>query len=550
MFSRIFRTKVGRRPEGRRRRPTAEALEARALMASLTVGPLTNISRLAGPEEEATIAVNPTNPQNLFAASIGGGAGQVASVSFDGGANWATRIISNGTDSTPAACCDASAAFDTFGNLFVTYLSDAIHTVVVMSTDGGNSFTNLIDMGSSDQPTIAVGPGNAPNTQSVWVVYNRSNVQHARGALVTGLGALGTFSTEQDAPDSGNAIGGNFGDITIGPGGQVAIAYQDAGSGQGPDAMYTNVDPDGLGPMGFGPRVTVSATNVGGFDFIPAQNRRSIDSEVGIAWDRSGGPHTGRLYAMYTGEPVNESNDTDIFVRFSDNNGTTWSPAVRANDDATTRSQFLPKLALDQTTGAIAVVWFDARLDGGAGGLGDTNGVANDEAILYGTVSTDGGLSFEPNVRIGGGPSFSGSVSNGGFDYGDYIGLTFDSGVFHPIWPDNSAQLTGNVDRPNFDLATAAVVVSQLSVTAAPVSAQENTTFTGVVANFDPRGSGFTPANFTAVRRLGRRPHHPRDDHRQRQQHLRRDDLAELRRGRTDRVHGLRHPDRRQHLAG
>ena len=470
MISGRFRATVARRPDGRRRRPSVEGLESRALMATLAVGPLTNVSRLPGAEEEATIAVNPTNPQNLFVASIGSGAGQVASVSFDGGASWATRIISNGSDGTPNACCDASAAFDSFGNLFVTYLSSSIQTVVIRSTDGGLSFTNVANLGSSDQPTIATGPGNVPGSQSVWVVYNRSGQQHARGALVTGLGAVGAFSAEQTAPDSGTGISGNFGDIAIGPNGEVAIAYQHSGSGQGPDSIYSNVDPDGFGPQGFGPRVRISTTNVGGFDFLPAQNRRSVDAEVGLAWDRGDGPFRGRLYAMYTDEAPNESNDTNIIVRFSTDDGATWGAALQANDDATTRSQFLPKIALDQTTGAIAVVWLDARLDGGAGGLGDTNGVANDEAILYGTVSVDGGATFEPNVRIGGGPSRAGSVNNSGFDYGDYIGLAFDSGVFHPIWPDNSVQLPGNTTRPNFDLATAAVTVLPTEIAAVDAS--------------------------------------------------------------------------------
>ena len=497
MFARSRTSKTSRRLQ-LRRRPNAEALEGRALMATLTPGPVTNVSRMPGSDEEVTIAVNPTNPNNLFAASIGGGAGQVAAVSFDGGASWASRIISNGSDGTPNSCCDASAAFDTFGNLFVTYLSDAIHTVVVMSVDGGNSFSNIIDMGSSDQPTIAVGPGDSPGTQSVWVVYNRAAQQFARGAPVTGFGTVGTFSAEQVAPDSDLGIAGNFGDIVIGPGGKVAIAYQHSGSGQGPDAVYANVDPDGLGPLGFGPRVKISDTNVGGFDFIPAQNRRSIDAEVGLAWDRAGGPNDGRLYSVYTGEPTNESNDTNIYVRFSDDNGTTWGPAAQVNDDTTTRSQFLSKIALDQTTGAVAVVWFDARLDGGAGGTGDTNNVANDEAILFGTVSVDGGATYLPNIQIGSGPSNSGLAQNNGFDFGDYIGLTFHAGVFHPIWPDNSAQLAGNPDRPNFDLATAAVVVSQLNVTALPVTAAENTTFSGRVANIDPRGSGFNASDFTA----------------------------------------------------
>jgi len=57
-------------------------------------------------------------------------------------------------------------------------------------------------------------------------------------------------------------------------------------------------DPDGLGPAGCGKRIFVTATHVGGFDFIPAQPDRSVDAEPGLAWDRTGGPHAGRVYLV------------------------------------------------------------------------------------------------------------------------------------------------------------------------------------------------------------------------------------------------------------
>ena len=64
--------------------------------------------------------------------------------------------------------------------------------------------------------------------------------------------------------------------------------------------------------------------------------------------------------------------------------GPPGAPAVRVNDDATTNSQFLPKIALDPTTGDLAVVWYDSRNDLGTGGPGDTDGIANDDAQLWG----------------------------------------------------------------------------------------------------------------------------------------------------------------------
>src|SRR5947208_10916218 len=167
--------------------------------------------------------------------------------------------------------------------------------------------------------------------------------------------------------------------------------------GQGGGKLFVNVDPDGLGPAGFGDRVFVTATHVGGLDFIPPQPDRSVDAEPGLAWDRTGGAHSGRVYLVYTKEVKNESGDTDIFVRHSDDGGATWSSAVRVNDDHTKNSQFLPKISLDPTTGDLAVAWYDARNDLGQGGSGDTDGVPNTDAQFWGAFSTDGGSSFGSN---------------------------------------------------------------------------------------------------------------------------------------------------------
>src|SRR5439155_23427896 len=128
-------------------------------------------------------------------------------------------------------------------------------------------------------------------------------------------GQVGQFSDAQSAPQ---AHPGNYGDIAIGPGGQVMVAYQIPQSGQTKGRVRVSLDPDGLGPQGFEPPVNIALTNVGGFDYLPAQSGRSIDAEVGLAWDRSGGPFAGRVYIIYTREDPDESNDMNVWFRSSD----------------------------------------------------------------------------------------------------------------------------------------------------------------------------------------------------------------------------------------
>jgi hypothetical protein len=426
-------------------------------------------------ESEEAIAVNPVNPSNIVTVTnVGHGeagltAGMFEGVSFDGGQTWTRKLIGlGGGDPLSDACCDPSLSFDSHGNLFLTYLYQVEDQVpVALSTDGGLTFHVIANISQAslpakksggdsrglfrfvDQPTITAAQG------EVWVVFNAGGPMAATGAPVTGPGQVGAFVPVEVVPGTNNCT---YGDVSIGPSGQVMQACNLTETGQGGGKIFVNVDPDGLGPAGFGGRIFVTQTHVGGFDFIPAQPDRSVDAEAGLAWDRTGGPHAGRVYLVNTAENPNESDNTDIYVRHSDDNGATWSAAVRVNDDHTTNSQFLPKISLDLTTGNIAVVWYDSRNDLGADGPGDTNGIPNDDAQFWGAFSTNGAASFTPDIQISGGTSNSHDSGNG-IDYGDYTGLSFYGGTAHPAWSDNSNSTGNNPDGAlhQLDIYTAAV---------------------------------------------------------------------------------------------
>src|SRR5205823_3545974 len=127
----------------------------------------------------------------------------------DGGQTWSKRIIADGNDNLGDSCCDPSLSFDSYGNLFMTYLFNVENTVpVALSTDGGLTFNIIANIDSSgfskkgakgrgaagerrglfrfvDQPTITSGHG------EVWVVFNAGGPLVTAGAQVTGLGQVG-----------------------------------------------------------------------------------------------------------------------------------------------------------------------------------------------------------------------------------------------------------------------------------------------------------------------------------------------------------------------
>lgn len=469
---------------------------AAAPAGAATVEPNVNITRLGGNQSESAIAIDPTDPNHVVEFSNRElGAGMILGVSDDGGATWTVSNFAR-NDAFGEACCDPTLSWDRFGNLFMSWLTldDAGAIPVAISTDGGANFTPLKVLrpeppdrrqerlssaslrrdegeedegekpgglekerepspkGSSvDQPTITTGPG------SVWITWNNNGSMQAAGARVNGLGQVGKFHRRQDIDGT---LDCSFGDIAVGPTGQVAEVCTKDQRGTNPKVarIRMSVDPDGLGPLGFSKARVIGTTNVQQFDPIRPQRSRTVDAETGFAWDLlATSPNFGRLYLVYTDEQPNGSSDTDIWLRSSDDDGVTWSAPVRVND-VTTNAQFLPRIAIDPTTGNLAIGWHDARDDAGDLAFGDTDGIVNSDAMFYMTFSTDGGSTFVQNVRVSQGVSNAKAARNG-IDYGDYTGLAFFGGIAMPAWADNSNS-TG--DNPagtlhSFDIYTARV---------------------------------------------------------------------------------------------
>src|SRR6185295_15229641 len=101
------------------------------------------------------------------------------------------------------------------------------------------------------------------------------------------------------------------------------------------------------------------------------------------------------------------------------------------------RSQFLPYITLDRTSGTVAVAFYDCRNDNGVPGSGGTNNVANDDAEFFGTYSDDGGVTFKPNTRLSGGFS-NAAAAAAPVDYGDYMGQDAHGGKLYTVWADNA----------------------------------------------------------------------------------------------------------------
>jgi hypothetical protein len=461
--------------------PSLELLEGRDAPA-IVVGPEINISKDKGDSQETSIIANPNNPLQMFATStasqaFGGGSG--CWFSGDGGKTWKLSDLSGVLGGGGGG--DQQTSWDNFGNLFMVYFAGSSQdTVCAYSTDGGATFKLSLDTGALyDQPEVAAAKG------LVAIDYTKGGKREVRMAPVTGLGQIGTWSSAENPNNSFT-----FGGIDIGPNGQVMLVGQENNGSGAPAKMFVEVDPDGLGPAGF-TAVTPPApmTNVGSFNPITPQPNRTIDAEMNIAWDRSGGAHNNRVYLVWTDEIPDGSSDTDIFISYSDNSGNTWSTKKRLNDDAlgNGKSQFFPAIAVDQKSGAVAVSWLDCR-----------NSPDDTKTQVFATVSRDGGVTWDANVQISKGQSDVTRGVGGGFDYGDYDQMTFVNGVFWRTWADDTNSTGDNPDGTNgLDVYTAACqsslppVITSLSVDPNPITFGQSATLTGTFTDPDSPNDAF-----------------------------------------------------------
>ncbi|MGI8957666.1 MAG: dockerin type I domain-containing protein [Chthoniobacterales bacterium] len=119
-------------------------------------------------------------------------------------------------------------------------------------------------------------------------------------------------------------------------------------------------------------------------------NPEGLVGQVFIAVDRSGTATNNNVYMMASVTPTGSNTGSDVmFVRSSDA-GHTFSAPVRVNDDPINHSKWhwFGTLAV-APNGRIDSVWLDTR-----------NAANNTDSQLFYSYSTDGGVTWSPNVAV------------------------------------------------------------------------------------------------------------------------------------------------------
>jgi hypothetical protein len=160
----------------------------------------------------------------------------------------------------------------------------------------------------------------------------------------------------------------------------------------------------------------VTNVNLGGDLIQGGINGIGLCGQTFIAIDRSGTATNNNIYVMASVIPFGASNGTDVMFARSTDGGLTFSAPHRINDDPVNQNKWhifgTPSVA---PNGRIDVVWLDTR-----------NAANNTDCQLFYSWSTDGGVTWAPNIAVSNSFNPQAGYPNNQ-KIGDYITIVSDN---------------------------------------------------------------------------------------------------------------------------
>ncbi len=392
-----------------------------------------------GARSESDIRINYFDTQKIIAGSnnISGGGAQGMYFSTNQGTTWGQTVLPfNAGDTTMS---DPTVDWTNDGRAYSSTLGIAGGTLrlrTYVSTDNGATWT--VEATPSGTQTSVDKQLHWTDKSATSPFFGRQYILWHNGApaFVTRrtAGAAGTWLAApiqvSGAESTGTAIGS---DIRTNSAGEVFGFWPTTGNRR--IVMVKSIN----GGDTWAPGVTV-ATTFDGFDIgIPSfANRRAFIytsgsayktaslNNVYVAWSDLSGDTGCTAAANEPGTNAASTCKMRIWYSRSTDGGTTWSPAVKINNQPGLNDQFNQAMTVDETDGRLVIIYYDT--------VGDTTRRTSN---VWMQTSTDNGVTWSTAEKI---TTASTDETIAGADtgnqYGDYNGITGYNGVFFPSWTD------------------------------------------------------------------------------------------------------------------
>lgn len=380
-------------------------------------------------QDETQVSVNPLNRNNAVVVTkdfrIPSTQRNYIDTTTDGGATWLEQPFPRPNPDLPEDI-DPSVFFRPDGRVYIiwTSSSDFNHGGLFLSwsDDGGLTWRPSVTVTPpegqfDDKPWLAFDTTGGPYNGTIyafWTHFGDIQISSAR-SIDGGL----TWSAPVFVSNGSYAMNNDGAQPVVLPNGTILVVF------------LHDANPGSTGTL-----VLARSTN-GGLTFEPNQPLFTIQQppfmlpgEVwrlytyhSLAYD----PVRGWLTVIFPDYRDASTEGINILLSRSTDGGATWSAPSRLNDDPPNlvRDQWFPVLAA-APDGRLTAVWLDRR--------DDPN---NRLYYAYSRISLDGGLSWQPGVRISSAPSNPNSGIPPGEDgIGDYIGISAGPGVVWASWTD------------------------------------------------------------------------------------------------------------------
>jgi len=401
---------------------------------------------------EPSVAVNPSDPKNVVVASSGG----TISYTFDGGGTWAQTKLSSpfGIYGDPVLVSDDK------GTMACLHLSDpsgeglkndkSLDQIIChVSRDGGKTWNEVAPLGYN-APKDQVKPwatvdakGNLYVAWSQFDKYNSTDSSCQSTVLFSSTSSGKKWSkpvvlTQTPGACSDDNKAFSVAVPAISSDDRLFVAWE-VGNKIVMDRSFDGGEVWLFNDIPIMDCVGAQDLKVSGFE---------RNNEIpNLFIDRSKGTYRSVIYLAWA-DSRNGADSANVWFSRSHTFGDQWSSPTKIKSDEGGKYQFHPRMAIDQVTGFIYIVYYDRSSD------------EDNQTDVYLSYSDDSGGNFK-SVKI----SETSFVANDKATFGNYISISAANGVITPVWT--------RCDDGKTSIWTAVIKQSDIIAAAAPAKGKK-----------------------------------------------------------------------------